>query len=302
MKPYLSLFPSKVILSVVIMLFLPVCAGAFSLSDTTPKGTIQLSTHYRTLCPGEVIQVSLSAPRFLSATARFMDRDHVFVANRDGTAFVLLALGLDTVPGIYGLDIELVFPGKVKKAYHCKIAVSKGAFPVQRIKVNKKFTVLSCATLKRIENEKRLLKTAYDSGAPAWLGRSQFILPVGGTIRNNFGERRIFNKNFRSRHRGVDIRAGKGVPVIAANSGTIALARNLYFAGNTVIIDHGAGLFSLYCHLSKISVKKGTGVTRGDKIGRVGATGRVTGPHLHWGMKLHGQYVNPLSVMALPLQ
>jgi murein DD-endopeptidase MepM/ murein hydrolase activator NlpD len=122
---------------------------------------------------------------------------------------------------------------------------------------------------------------------------------VKGKLAKNFGDRRIFNGNRRSRHRGMDISSPAGRVVRAVNSGRIVLGRDLYFAGQTVIIDHGIGLFSMYCHLSALSVEEGAAVGKGDEIGKVGSTGRVTGPHLHWGIRLSDTYVNPLSLLHL---
>ena len=120
-------------------------------------------------------------------------------------------------------------------------------------------------------------------------------------VHKNFGDRRIFNDIRRSTHGGVDITAPRGAPIIASNSGRIVLARDLYYAGNAVIIDHGLGLFSLSCHFSKITVKEGDLVRKGDLIGEIGSTGRVTGPHLHWGIKVFGSRIDPFSLLSLNL-
>ncbi len=116
-----------------------------------------------------------------------------------------------------------------------------------------------------------------------------------------FGDRRTFNGNTQSQHYGIDLDGKTGAPIVAANDGTVVLIRDCYTSGNTVIVHHGAGLYSLYFHLSKFLVKEGAKVKRGQRLGLVGRTGRVTGPHLHWSMKVGDLYVDPASILRLPL-
>jgi len=132
---------------------------------------------------------------------------------------------------------------------------------------------------------------------PLW--RGSFLLPLKGTVTTPFGVRRIINGRYRSFHSGVDIAAREGSPILATNDGMVILAQKLYLEGNTVIIDHGLGLYSIYLHLAEVFVRKGDKVKRGERIGLVGATGRVTGPHLHWGIKLLGQRVDPMALIEL---
>jgi len=118
----------------------------------------------------------------------------------------------------------------------------------------------------------------------------------------NFGQRRIYNKSYTSIHQGVDIAAPWGSPVRASNSGRVVLASSLYLSGRTVIIDHGQGVFSLYGHFSQILVKRGDLVKKGQVIARVGNTGRSTGPHVHWGVRILDSRVDPFSLVSLPLR
>jgi murein DD-endopeptidase MepM/ murein hydrolase activator NlpD len=127
-----------------------------------------------------------------------------------------------------------------------------------------------------------------------------FELPVAGVSGGNFGVRRIYNGKERSRHNGVDFRAPTGTPVTAPAPGRVALAEELYFSGGTVILDHGAGLFTSYFHLSRIDVAKGDVVETGKALGAAGATGRVTGPHLHWSARFGAARINPLDLRRLP--
>ncbi len=124
-----------------------------------------------------------------------------------------------------------------------------------------------------------------------------FVLPRRDVVTSVFGQRRLFNHQLRSRHTGYDIDGRPGDPIYAANSGRVVLARNFFFNGNAVYIDHGLGLYTAYMHLSSFAVSEGEWVERGDLIGRVGATGRVTGPHLHWGLYLQGTALDPSSLL-----
>ena len=140
---------------------------------------------------------------------------------------------------------------------------------------------------------------AYRHGSPVRLWTS-FARPLKAPSSGNFGARRVYNGTIRSFHAGLDLAAAEGTPVAAAGDGRVVLAGDLYFSGGTVLLDHGAGLFTQYFHLSRIDVKEGDAVVKGARLGASGHTGRVTGPHLHWGAKLHGARVNPEDLVALP--
>ena len=123
--------------------------------------------------------------------------------------------------------------------------------------------------------------------------------PRNNEISSRFGNRRVFNGQLKSYHNGLDFRSPKGTAVYATNSGVVRLAKNLFYSGNAVIIDHGTGIFTIYAHLSKIEVAAGQRIEKGQLIGLTGATGRVSGPHLHWGVKINGIAVNPLKFVEV---
>ena len=135
--------------------------------------------------------------------------------------------------------------------------------------------------------------------APERLWKEPFVRPVPQAANSRFGTRSVYNGAARSPHGGADFLSPAGTPVKAPNAGRVAVARELYFTGNTVVIDHGLGLFSMLAHLSAIDVREGDLVTAGEVVGQVGATGRVTGPHLHWAVRAGGARVDPLAVLAL---
>jgi hypothetical protein len=155
--------------------------------------------------------------------------------------------------------------------------------------------------LKEIGEESQLKAKVFAVSAsePQWHG--SFRAPVPAQATDSFGTRRMFNGKLASIHKGADFHAATGTPVHASNSGVVVLARHLYYEGNCVIIDHGMGLFTLSMHFSRIDVKEGQHVKAGDRLGLSGATGRVTGPHLHWAVRWEGAYLDPVKLLHLNL-
>jgi murein DD-endopeptidase MepM/ murein hydrolase activator NlpD len=155
--------------------------------------------------------------------------------------------------------------------------------------------------LKQIETEEQLKEKVFAASAvrPLWTGN--FRRPVTAPMGEGFGTRRTFNGKLASIHKGLDFRARTGTPVRAGNSGVVVLARPLYYEGNCVVIDHGLGLFTISMHLSRIDVKEGQRMTRGSRVGLSGDTGRVTGPHLHWGVRWQGAYLDPSKLLRMKL-
>jgi murein DD-endopeptidase MepM/ murein hydrolase activator NlpD len=178
------------------------------------------------------------------------------------------------------------------------VEVGEYPYPTEHLQVEEKYVEPPPEALERIERERRRAAAIFARETPRG-----FTLPLAPPLEplpaaGRFGARRIFNGRPRSPHGGADYRAAPGTPVRAAADGVVALAEEHYFAGRSVFLDHGDGLISMSFHLSEILVAPGDAVRRGDPIGRVGATGRVTGPHLHFALRWHGARVDPALLLA----
>jgi len=262
-----------------------------------------LNLEYRTLQPGEIIKVSLLAEQdIMQAQIVFAGKKYITAScNNPKERLTFIGLDLGIKPDNFLLSALVFFGDGSYKKKEILLHIKAKEFPVKKLWVEEKFVTPPKLADERIRRESNLLRSIYDIYTPDWIGDGSFIIPSVGEAAPNFGEKRYFNNKPRSSHSGVDISTPFGYPVKASNSGRIVLACDLYFAGKTVIIDHGLGVFSLYCHFSKIIAKRGKMVAKGDKIGEIGSTGRVTGPHLHWGVKIRGKRVDPFSLLFLNL-
>ena len=172
-----------------------------------------------------------------------------------------------------------------------------GQYQSERLKVKPGKVSPSKAAVERIRQERKEVKKIYADGHFDRLWTAPFAKPLQSAVTSPFGSKRLFNGSTKSFHSGLDFRAAVGTPIFAANSGIVKLAKDLFFSGNIVIIDHGMGVFTNYAHLSRIDVSPGQFVRCGEQIGLAGATGRVNGPHLHWGAKVSGVTVNPMELI-----
>ena len=213
------------------------------------------------------------------------------------TLRALLGVDLEKPPGRYEWKLSWSADGK-PIACTLPVTVRAGKFPTERLTVEKQFVQPDPEQQKRAEEDQKKMKAIYDTVTPEVLWKGKFVIPLKGvSTGGNFGRRRVLNGEARSPHAGVDFPAATGTPVYAAQSGKVVLAENLYYSGNTVVIDHGFGIFTLYAHLSEIGVHAGDPVEVSSEIGKVGATGRVPGPHLHWGLTIDHARVNALQIV-----
>lgn len=213
----------------------------------------------------------------------------------------LLGIDMEDKPGVYDLTIEMP-QGEQTRVLHYEVEVLKEKFRVERLTLPKDKVDLDEKSLQRWKAEQEQVKTALAEDSPVRLWRASFVEPVSGRRTGIFGSVRIMNGQPRSPHNGEDIGAPVGTPVMVTNDGVVRLTVDHLFSGKGIYVDHGLGFYSMYFHLSEILVKEGDTVRAGQVIGRVGATGRATGPHLHWGVKLNGARVNPYALLDLPFR
>jgi hypothetical protein len=237
--------------------------------------------------PGGVAVVDLGPAAQSAPTARWGEQP-LAVVRQDGRWFALLGIPLDTLPG----ELEIgVFSGST--ATGRIVAVHVKNYPEQRLTIRDKRKVdPDPDDLARIAREREItdaVKRRFSDGMPD----TGFALPANGPLSSRFGLRRIFNGQPRNPHAGLDVAVGTGAPVKAPAAGVVANTGDYFFNGNTVFIDHGQGLITAYMHLSRIDVRAGQAVRKGETLGAAGASGRVTGPHLHWAVILNNTPVDP---------
>ena len=212
----------------------------------------------------------------------------------------LLGVDLEKPPSVYPVLIHVRTASDKQESCTLQIPVRVGKFATERLQVDKEFVEPSPEQIKRANEERDRLRAIFDQVTPEKLWDGDFRVPLDGVrTGGNFGKRRILNGHSGSPHSGVDFPSPTGTSIHAAQSGRVALAEELFFSGNTVVVDHGLGVYTLYAHLSEIDVKAGDALHSGEVLGKVGATGRVTGPHLHWGLTVERARVNPLELVRL---
>lgn len=209
----------------------------------------------------------------------------------------MLGTGSDATPGTGRVKAHVDGPGGGFDLEHA-VRIAPREYEVQRLKVAHRMVHLTQEQLDRHYREKAEVKKVLANSTTPRMWTREFVRPVKGGVSSLYGLRRIFNGEPRKPHSGVDLRGAKGTPVKCTAPGVVALTGNHYFSGNVVYVDHGEGVVSMYCHLSAIDVKPGQRVEAGQKLGEIGATGRVTGPHLHFGLVVLGQAVDPLPLVS----
>jgi murein DD-endopeptidase MepM/ murein hydrolase activator NlpD len=229
-----------------------------------------------------------------AATPQYHVNGKPVMALPRGTGWVLVVgIPLDTPPGKFAIvgpaaDSPIVLDVRPKQ------------YRTQTLKVPPSQVNLSPENEERVASEQKKVRAALDAFTPELPATLRLVPPIPGPRSSSFGLRRVFNGESRNPHSGMDIAAPTGTPIKAPLAGHVVDVGSYFLNGNNVVIDHGQGLKTMYCHLSKIGVEVGQDVKRGEVIGEVGATGRVTGPHLHWAVSLNGVMVDPALFLAPP--
>ncbi|HEY6011587.1 MAG TPA: M23 family metallopeptidase [Nitrospirota bacterium] len=271
------------------ILLLPLFASAGA--DPAPKIEVQP----KTIGPGDIAVITVTdfdGP----VEGVFLGKQLHFNLSRNSFQSVA-GIDLNTAPGTYPLEIR-VNGEKISR----KITIKKKKYPIQRLTLPEGMVVLSPENEARVERDQKKTSAIWPvDSLRLWHG--SFIDPLPGKkVGTPFGVRRIINKIPKNSHSGVDITADEGEPVRAPNDGVVVLVDDQFYSGNSVILDHGQGIYTMFFHLSRVNVRSGQAVMKGDVIAFVGSTGRSTGAHLHWGVRVQGAKVDPLELIQLKLE
>jgi murein DD-endopeptidase MepM/ murein hydrolase activator NlpD len=275
----------------------PTLLAAFGLMATVAQAQPTLSVQPGTAKPGDPVLITV---RGLAAepTGTLGTQPLRFFATPGGFQAVT-SLPVEQSAG--ELEVKVTLPTEESSPPPLveKLAVQAASWRERVLKVESKYTAPPPEVQTRLEEDRAAFSTAFAQPFAPPLFTRNFTLPRKARVTAPFGDRRTFNGQVASQHFGTDLDGKTGAPVHAANDGTVVMTRENYAAGNTVVLHHGGGLYTSYFHLSSIQVKQGATVKRGERLGLVGGTGRVTGPHLHWGAKVDGRWVDPEALLKL---
>lgn len=264
------------------MLILPSCSHAFNIK-IQPKDAF----------PGDVIFLKLISETPDLPEAVFLENKITFYKIEGNEYGALVPVDINTPPGDYSISVRSEGIG-----IGLNVRIKPYDFPTKKITLPEEKVTLSPEDSLRVEREFLMQEEIWKTETEKeWAGA--FAYPTDTPVSEKFGVKRIMNEKKTSTHLGIDMKGKSGAPIRAINSGRVVLSEDLFYGGNTLIIDHGMGLLSVYMHLSKFNLKNGDHVSKGDIIGLVGMTGRATGPHLHMSVKLNGVSINPEALMKL---
>lgn len=322
----LLLFPAAI---VVFLLLSTLSEPRLVAGQPAPRVTLSLNLKARALQPGEPVRLvaeisgvsdtpdgagsSNDSARVIEVSANFAGETITFLPDLNFTASPATGLAerrerwigwtlipLDHEPGDVQLSVKAKGVDQILATAEVTLTILDKEFPEEHITVESKYVEPPKEVQQRLKQERSKLAAIYKLRTPLKVS-TPFVRPVPGVPTSIFGVKRFFNGKPRSPHPGLDLRAATGTEVLASGNGDVVLAQDLYYSGNTVILDHGAGLFTLYAHLSRIDVGEGDSVTAGQTIALSGATGRVSGPHLHWGGKVGNKPFDPRALLAAEL-
>jgi hypothetical protein len=246
------------------------------------------------ITPGDAFLVKVSDAGEQELPAAFVNGKEIPLTSCGQRCLIGIgAVSLETKPGRHLIHLQIG-----EKSIQLPLLVKRAHFPTLFLTLPKEKVFLSPDDLERAEREEERLRSIWMT-VTGRLWEGPFLFPLDHSISTAFGAKRVMNRKVTSIHKGVDIRGKEGDGVRASNHGKVVLAEELFFGGNTVILDHGQGIFTMYMHLSSFNVRPDDIVSTGDIIGSVGSTGRSSGPHLHFGAKIRGISVNPVSLVKL---
>ena len=253
------------------------------------------------LANGYPVIFQVAAPAHLkSLSAKWLDHEVYFAFDpRMKKWYGIAGVSLETKEGNYPVQLIGITNHGTQVSFERKIAVARASYPSIAVTVPKQFTEPSAEQLQKVAEDKALKQDVFSRVNPLREWSGKFAAPANARTSDVFGTQRTFNGQVQSTHQGLDYAVPEGTPVAALNSGTVLVARPMFFEGNCVVLDHGQGLLTIYMHLSEFKVKEGEHVTRGEIVGLSGGTGRATGPHLHVAVRWEGIYLDPAILLKL---
>jgi hypothetical protein len=264
-------------------------------ADALPLTGSDIELHPSAVGQGEVALLTIQKQGRARPEVTWRGKDiAVRLDSSNGMWTAFLGADLTTVPGGYTLQVRCD-----DELLTRQVTVLSKDHGTRRFTVPKEMEALEPSTLERVREESKVMREIFSVSHDQPLWRGRWITPVPGGIISPFGCRTIINDLERSPHSGVDLKAAEGTSIKAINRGQVVLVVDHFFGGLSIVIDHGGGIHSMYFHLSKASVTAGQAVEKGDLIGFSGSSGRATGPHLHFGIRLNGERVNPLHLIEL---
>lgn len=292
----------KLSLGLIFSLLLSSCSSFNVISKKNEKKEFNFSVKKEKIYPGEAKLFKLDLEGVVSDDnfKILCNKKKVIHAYEDGMATFFVTASYFSKKKSFKCKLKV--PEYKKKLDLLKFKIVKKKYPVSYLKVDRKKVFLSKKDKKRVKKERKILHKIYKNSQRELLFSDKFKMPLDSKITEYYGTKRVFNKKKKGQHLGIDFRARIGVPIPTANDGRVVFAGDLFYTGNTVIIEHGLSLYTVYGHLSKIMIKEGEKLEQGDIVGLSGNTGRVTGPHLHWGVKVAGEWVNGESLLQIDLK
>jgi murein DD-endopeptidase MepM/ murein hydrolase activator NlpD len=272
-------------------------------SKSAPQAALVVTSEPEVIVNGSPLLFRVKSRRALrSLSGEWQGRGVFFNFDaRDGAWYGFAGVGVDAAGGRDRLTLEATTAGGRRFSYVHPVRIEPMNYHATALSVASQYTEPDAETLARIQEEHEIKKEALDCVTPRRLWSGNFETPVDSRTTGEFGTRRMFNRKVQSIHQGLDFRAEIGTPVGAMNGGVVILAREMFYEGGFVVIDHGQGLLTLYMHLSEIKVREGDSVEARQIIGLSGGTGRATAPHLHVGVRWQGIYLDPAVLLTLPL-
>jgi murein DD-endopeptidase MepM/ murein hydrolase activator NlpD len=247
---------------------------------------------------GDVVELKVVGTDLTRVEGRMGEETIYFFPAGTGSFMALVGADLEAKPGPVKVALEARTRAGSVKNKDVMLRIKSKPFPEESFTVPPEFDQLSKAVLDRIRGERKQFTRAFSTSSPQRLWQGAFIEPLAGKISSPFGLRRIINGAPRSPHTGADLKALMGTPVLAANRGRVVLRGDFFYSGKSLVLDHGGGLFTMYFHLSEFRADDQVLVRKGDVIGLSGMSGRVTGPHLHWGARINDARIDPFQLIA----